>query len=61
MKLCPVCWWEDDGQDDEDAMQVRMTVNGHLSLSDARQYFLECGASHPRFLSYVRKPETAEK
>ena len=19
MKLCPVCWWEDDGQEDEDA------------------------------------------
>jgi hypothetical protein len=61
MKLCPVCWWEDDGQEDSDAAEVRMTVNGQISLDQARLHYLECGASHPRFLAYVRKPEPAEK
>src|SRR5580658_9391899 len=55
--LCPVCWWEDDGQDDEDAEEVRLTVNGNLSLRDARLHYSDCGASDPRFLAYVRKPE----
>ncbi len=60
MELCPVCWWEDDGQEDGDAGEVRLTVNGALSLTEARMHFLECGASHPRFLPYVRKPQAIE-
>lgn len=59
--LCPVCWWEDDGQEDEDAGDVRLTVNGVLSLDEARKHYLECGASHPSFLRYVRKPLLAEQ
>jgi Cysteine-rich CPCC len=59
--LCPVCWWEDDGQEDEDAAEVRLTVNGQLSLDEARAFFSLYGASHPRFLPYVRKPNSAEK
>ena len=58
--LCPVCWWEDDGQDDVDAEEVRLTVNGRLSLCEARMHFTDCGASDPRFLAYVRKPQSAE-
>jgi hypothetical protein len=54
MDLCPVCWWEDDGQDSEDASEARFTVNGELSLSEARQYYQLCGAAHPRFIRYVR-------
>jgi hypothetical protein len=61
LALCPVCWWEDDGQEDEDASEARHTVNGELSLSDARLHYSECGASHPRFLHYVRKPEVFEQ
>lgn len=61
MALCPVCWWEDDGQEDPDASEVRLTVNGQLSLSEAREYFARFGASHPRFLPYVRKPRPAEE
>ena len=61
LALCTVCWWEDDGQEDEDASEVRLTVNGALSLDEARAYYLECGASHPRFLPYVRRPEISEK
>jgi Cysteine-rich CPCC len=59
--LCPVCWWEDDGQEDDDAAEVRLTVNGQLSLKEARDHFLHCGAAHPRFLRYVRKPEVYEQ
>jgi hypothetical protein len=59
--LCPVCWWEDDGQEDDDAGEVRLTVNGQLSLNEARTHFAECGAAHPRFLPYVRKPERTEQ
>lgn len=61
MGLCPVCWWEDDGQEDGDAREVRSTVNGHLSLSEARQHFASCGAADPRFLPYVRKPQVTEQ
>jgi len=57
--LCPVCWWEDDGQEDEDAFDVRLTVNGQLS--EARLNFSQFGASHPRFLPYVRQPEVNEE
>jgi hypothetical protein len=61
MGLCPVCWWEDDGQEDADAADVHLTVNGELSLEEARDYYARCGASHPRFLRYVRKPLEDEK
>jgi len=61
MGLCPVCWWEDDGQEDADATEVRLTVNGQLSLKQVRFYFEQCGAAHPRFLPYVRKPELTER
>ena len=61
MALCPVCWWEDDGQEDEDAEVVRMTVNGDLSLKEARRFFAACGAAHPRFLPYVRRPQVTEQ
>ena len=60
MELCPICWWEDDGQEDADAGEIRLTVNGALSLSEARMHYAECGAAHPRFLPYVRRPDAAE-
>lgn len=61
MALCPVCWWEDDDQEDADASEVRNTVNGDLSLNEAQMHYSECGAAHPRFLPYVRKPEVSEQ
>ena len=61
LALCPVCWWEDDGQEDEDASEVRLTVNGQLSLKEARDFFVACGAAHPRFIPHVRKPEVTEQ
>ncbi|MFZ1941903.1 MAG: CPCC family cysteine-rich protein [Terracidiphilus sp.] len=61
LQLCPVCWWEDDGQEDQDASDVRLTVNGQLSLNEARDHYASVGASHPRFLPYVRKPLSVER
>jgi hypothetical protein len=61
LALCPVCWWEDDGQEEDDAGEVRLTVNGELSLSEARENYAHCGASHPRFLAYVRQPADSER
>jgi len=40
---------------------VRLTVNGQLSLNEARGYYSQYGAAHPRFLPYVRKPLAAEQ
>lgn len=60
MALCPICWWEDDGHDDADAADIRLTVNGHLSLNEARISYARCGAADPRFLPYVRKPDESE-
>ena len=61
LTLCPICWWEDDGQEDGDADEVRNTVNGDLSLTDARMHYSRCGASHPRFVRFVRKAEVSEQ
>ena len=60
LALCPVCWWEDDGQEDADAAEVRLTVNGHLSLEEARQHYARFGAADSRFLPYVRQPRRSE-
>jgi hypothetical protein len=38
-EICVLCWWEDDGQDDLDADEVRGGPNGALSLSAARANF----------------------
>jgi hypothetical protein len=61
LAFCPVCWWEDDGQEDSDAAEVRLTVNGGLSLDEAREHYARCGPAHPRFLPYVRKPRLTEQ
>lgn len=58
--ICPVCFWEDDGQDDHDAGDIRGGPNGTLSLSQARQNFAVYGASERRFVSKVRPPSEEE-
>ena len=37
--ICPICWWEDDGQDGDSADEVRGGPNGRYSLSAARANF----------------------
>lgn len=60
-ELCPVCWWEDDGQDDHDADRVRGGPNGALSLTEARRNFKNCGASDQAYRARVRPPKDQER
>ena len=58
-EICNVCWWEDDGQDDADADVVRDGSNW-LSLAQARANYRQIGASDPKFVGQVRKPNASE-
>lgn len=60
LELCQVCWWQDDGQDDRDADEIRKTVNGSLSLSEGRRNYQHCHAADPRFVAHVRTPREEE-
>lgn len=54
--ICPVCFWEDDGQDDHDADVVRGGPNGPLSLTAARANYRAFGACDERARRHVREP-----
>ena len=58
--ICPVCYWEDDGQDEYDADVLRGGPNGNLSLTRARLNYEKFGASKKHVLDYVRKPGPEE-
>jgi len=59
-ELCPVCFWEDDGQDSHNADEVRGGSNGSLSLTEARRNFRDFGACDRKALNHVRKPRPNE-
>lgn len=59
-EICPVCFWNDDGQDEHDADRVRGGPNRRLSLTQARRNFSEFGASDQRRRRLVCPP-TAEE
>lgn len=59
-EICPVCFWEDDGQDDHDADECRGGPNGQLSLTEARRNFEATGASSGRLSPQVRAPRPEE-
>ena len=42
-EMCPICSWEDDGQDDANADYVRGGPNGSLLLTQARENFRTLG------------------
>ncbi len=52
--MCPICQWEDDGQDNADADVIRGGPNGPLSLTEARRNFLAIGACHTVSLERAR-------
>jgi hypothetical protein len=60
-EICPVCFWEDDGQDDHDADIVRGGPNGLLSLTTARVNFRAVGACDRGSKRFVRDPMPAER
>jgi hypothetical protein len=59
-EICPICYWEDDGQTDIDADQVRGGPNRELSLTQARANYQEYGAVSREFVKHVRKPTPEE-
>jgi len=61
MRFAPCVFWEDDGQDDHDADEVRGGPNGTLSLLQARLNFVTFGASDVRHRKNVRSPRAKPK
>jgi hypothetical protein len=59
--ICPVCFWEDDGQDDHDAHVVRGGPNGPLSLTEARSNYRRFSACDERSIEHVRPPLPGER
>jgi hypothetical protein len=59
-EVCPVCFWEDDGQDEHDADDVRGGPNSNLSLTEARANYARMGASDEGALPHVRAPRSDE-
>ena len=55
-EICPVCFWEDDGQDEADAERVLGGPNYSLSLRQAQANFKRIGAVEERVLPHVRAP-----
>ena len=60
-EICPVCFWEDDGQDEHDADIVRGGPNGALSLREARQNYLQYRACDRKLVAEVRDPLPEER
>lgn len=58
--ICPVCFWEDDGQGDENADEVWGGPNGPLSLTAARANYAAFGAYDPEYQSNVGPPRDDE-
>ncbi|MFF7205527.1 CPCC family cysteine-rich protein [Streptomyces sp. NPDC008141] len=55
-EICAVCFWEDDGQGDHDADEVKGGPNRGMSLSQGRATFRAMGASEERRAHLVRDP-----
>ena len=54
-EICPICCWEDDGQDDSNADEIFGGPNP-VSLTQARMNFIQTGSSHHKRLGNVRRP-----
>lgn len=59
-EICAVCFWEDDGQDDDDADDVWGGPNGEISLTEGRSNYKAFGASRKTYLTRVRPPRPDE-
>lgn len=60
-EVCPICYWEDDGQDSHDADRVRGGPNEAFSLTEARANFAAFGVYDAVRRSKVRSPTAQEK
>jgi hypothetical protein len=54
-EICPVCFWEDDGSDDEASRGPNC-----VTLGEARRNYLTLGAAEAKDLPHVRAPAPDE-
>ena len=60
-EICQVCWWEDDGQDNESADKVYGGPNYGISLTQGRYNFLRFGIYDPERRDLMKKREPISK
>jgi hypothetical protein len=62
-EICVICWWEDDGQNDQDAGEVRGGPNSDYSLTDARKNFADHGHMYDegQGIQVVEQPSAARR
>lgn len=53
--ICPVCYWEDDGQDMDEL--DRVSGPNHITLRQGRKNFVQLGACDPSAASLVASPQ----
>ncbi|MCH9654312.1 MAG: hypothetical protein K0U86_18685 [Planctomycetes bacterium] len=64
--ICPICFWEDDGQDSDDADIIRGGPNSNYSLTEARENFKQHHTMYrvsdePAFNREMKKMPTKKK
>jgi hypothetical protein len=59
-EICPVCFWHDDGQDEDEADEVWGGPNKSLSLRQAQANYAKIGAAEENVLRFTRKPAPEE-
>ncbi|WP_145292348.1 CPCC family cysteine-rich protein [Pirellulimonas nuda] len=59
-EICPVCFWQDDGQDEHNAAESLGGPN-EISLSEGRSNYKLFGASRRQDLTHVRLPRPDER
>ncbi|MCR4738387.1 MAG: hypothetical protein K5846_09565 [Bacteroidales bacterium] len=59
--ICPVCYWEDDGSENEMPTSECAGGPNGSSVDEARRNYQKFGACRKKFLPFVRKPKTWEK
>lgn len=60
-EICRVCWWEDDGQDNDEADQIFGGPNYGISLTNGRFHFLKFGIYDPNREDLINNKEPMEK
>ena len=60
LDICPVCFWQHEGQGDEDQHDVRREWNYELSLYRASRNYVKFGATAIRHRGHVRPPREEE-
>ncbi len=59
-EICPVCFWHDDGQDEDEADKVWGGPNRSLSLRQAQANYATIGAFEQRVVQFTRDPDPDE-